>query len=125
MEIGYGAISHFYKMQKRYHDSIQYALRGYNINPNSDDFYLCDSIVKSNLFLSYEALIKREYDESIQYIIQSEKFLSRNKVVKEQLKKYEISVQRQIIENRKRKKHLNRQKKISIQINSEFEEYKF
>ena len=102
MEISYGYVSHLYRKKRKFMDSIRFALEGYTINPKSDDFYLCDSIVISSLFLAYEALIHKDYDASIQYISQSEKYLSKNTIVREQSKKYEIHIQRQIIQNRKK-----------------------
>lgn len=102
LELGYGYLAHLQKLQKRYKESINSASIGYKINPNSNEFYLCDSIVKSNLMLSYSELVLKNYDNSIKYISESEKYITKNNIVFENVKKYELPTQKKIIENRKK-----------------------
>ena len=103
----YGFLSQLYKKTRRFQDSIDTALKAYNLNENSDNFYICDSIVKSNLHLAYMNVSSQNYSASIKNFYEAEKYQSRNKLVSIYSKNYELNVQREIIENRKKLGNIN------------------
>lgn len=102
-----GYISIYYNKTGKYEDSILYALQGYSLNQGTDNFNICSSFVSSSVYLAHISISNKNYSDAIKYFKQAEEYGLKNSIVKDYLRKFEVTTQRELIEERKRLGKIN------------------